>query len=114
MDKDLTSSHDVVRLSENCFLDLEREVLIKGELYIFFSRIEFRLLKFISRNLTTPVSSEEIIRYVWGSYGVWEKEKLYVYIHRIRKRMEDSPQQPKFLLSVHGFGYVLYPQNDIL
>lgn len=100
-------------MSVDCFLDLEREALIKDGRLILFSRIEYRILKCIVRKISSPVSFEEIIDYVWGigcgEYIKYEKEKLYVYIHRIRQRIEDSPSHPKFLLSVQGYGYLLYP-----
>ncbi|WP_193065163.1 winged helix-turn-helix domain-containing protein [Oceanobacillus oncorhynchi] len=110
-------NQNVVELSVGCFLDLEREALVKDGSIVLFSRVEYRIIKCIVRKLARPVSFEEIIDYVWGTgyseYIQYDKEKLYVYIHRIRKRIEDSPSQPKHLLSVQGFGYLLSPSTNL-
>ncbi|MHB1683578.1 MAG: winged helix-turn-helix domain-containing protein [Bacilli bacterium] len=79
---------------------------------LFFSPIQVIILKLLASRLGSPVSSEEIIRTVWGGSTYVGNTELYVYVNRIRTRLEENPKYPKFLLSVRGFGYVLLTRND--
>ena len=67
-----------------------------------------RLLYFLILNIGKPVSTEDLISYVWGSEKYIERQELYVYINRLRNNLEDDPKHPKRLLSLRGFGYRLF------
>jgi DNA-binding response OmpR family regulator len=38
---------------------------------------------------------------------------LYVYINRLRKLIENNPNRPRRLVSMHGIGYTLLSHNSI-
>jgi DNA-binding response OmpR family regulator len=97
-----------IYLDKDCYLDVSQEVLVKRGLRIHFSRIQFRILERLAQDICRPVSSEEIIAYAWGPHSLVSKDELYVYINRIRNRLEDNPKKPKYLLSVRGYGYILF------
>lgn len=103
-----STNQEIVRLDHDCYLELSRLKLYKNGLIIHFSPIQTLILKCLSHKLGSPVSNEEIIQYVWGNYQSIDCNGLYVYIYRIRKRLEDRPKTPKYLLSVRGYGYVLF------
>ncbi|WP_376767972.1 winged helix-turn-helix domain-containing protein [Neobacillus endophyticus] len=98
-------------IGEECYLDLELEVLVKDEFKISLSRLQFRILFYLATKLNQCVKYEELINFTWGSDSFITKQQLYVYINRIRERIEDNPRKPKCLFSVRGGGYVLYPRR---
>lgn len=98
--------NNYVYLKEDRYIDLENFSFVKQGMSIHLSHTEFLILKLLCKNLRIPVSHSEIIDYVWRGY-VTNRKILYVYINRIRKKIEDNPNKPKFLLAVRGYGYVL-------
>jgi DNA-binding response OmpR family regulator len=96
---------------EKFYLDVEKKVLVKDNLPIALSRIQFRLLYYLAQYLGNPVSDQELISYAWGSDTCVSRDNLYVYINRLRQKIEDNPKKPECLLSLRGIGYVLYPRR---
>ena len=89
------------------YLDMERFSLIKKGFAIPFSPTQFLILKRLAQTLGKPVSASEIIYSVWGKNGLSSNNDLHIYINRIRKKIEDNPRKPKYLLTVRGYGYLL-------
>lgn len=102
----------IVPLGHNCYLDLDKEILVKDNLPIALSRVQFRVLHCLADKLGQPVFSHELTAYAWGSEAFTSRNDLYVYINRLRQRLEDNPKQPQCLLSLRGLGYILYPRKD--
>ncbi|WP_197256470.1 winged helix-turn-helix domain-containing protein [Paenibacillus dendritiformis] len=42
---------------------------------------------------------------------MFDRQELYVYINRLRKKMEDDPKKPKPLVTIKSVGYVLYAKT---
>lgn len=100
---------NVIQLDKNCFLDFERDIVVKGRLEIPLSRLQIHVLRRLSLSLGQPVSREDIIKAVWGSNAdpLISMDELYVVIHRIRTRIEGRNKDSKFIISIRGLGYLL-------
>ncbi|MDD7014503.1 MAG: response regulator transcription factor [Treponema sp.] len=69
---------------------------------------ECRLLDYLIKNKGQPVLPEKIYSDVWkNTYG--DITIVGVYIQRLRRKIEDDPSNPKFILTKNGSGY--YFQN---
>jgi len=66
---------------------------------------EFELLELLLRNSGRVLTRGQLIDRVWGSDYFGDTKTLDVHIKRIRSRIEDSPSQPRMLLTVRGLGY---------
>lgn len=67
---------------------------------------EFRLLCFFMQNASIVLTREVILERLWDSNGSFvDDNTLSVYIRRLRNKIEDEPENPKFLLTVRGLGY---------
>lgn len=54
------------------------------------------------------VSKEELARHVWPEYqGAVGDENIEQLISRLRRKLEENPEQPRYLLTVRGLGYRL-------
>jgi two-component system, OmpR family, KDP operon response regulator KdpE len=42
---------------------------------------------------------------VWGSEYIHEIDYLRVYVRRLRRKLEDDPEQPQHILTERGLGY---------
>jgi two-component system, OmpR family, KDP operon response regulator KdpE len=74
---------------------------------IRLSSKEFDLLSYLAAHPNRAIPHEELLRAVWGpDYGE-EREYLRVFINRLRKKIEPSPQEPQYLLKEPWIGYRL-------
>jgi two-component system, OmpR family, KDP operon response regulator KdpE len=74
---------------------------------IRLSSKEFDLLSYMASHANRAIPHEELLHAVWGpDYGE-EREYLRVFINRLRKKIEPSPQDPQYLLKEPWIGYRL-------
>lgn len=77
---------------------------------ILCSATEFRLLYYLMENQGQVLLKEQILEHVWDSTGSFVDENtLQVAIRRLRKKIGDSPAEPRCIKTVRGMGYVFQP-----
>ena len=88
-------------------VDLERRlVTVRGD-PISLTPTEFELLRLFVRNEGKLLTHPTILREVWGpAYGA-ESHYLHVYVSQLRRKIEQDPARPRFLLTETGAGYRL-------
>jgi two-component system KDP operon response regulator KdpE len=84
-----------------------RRVIVGGKPLRLTSK-EFDLLLYLATHRNRTIPHRELLREVWGSEHVDERKYLRVFINRLRKKIEASPREPKFLLTEPFVGYRLY------
>jgi DNA-binding response OmpR family regulator len=67
----------------------------------------FELLAFLLRNPGQVFTRDQLLEHVWGYDYAGETRTVDVHVHWLRAQIEDDPQQPHFLETVRGVGYVL-------
>jgi DNA-binding response OmpR family regulator len=65
---------------------------------------ELRLLHFLIARQRSVVSREQLLHHVWG-YCAQDTRTIDVHVAAIRRKLEDDPQHPNFILTVRGQGY---------
>lgn len=68
---------------------------------------EFDLLHYFAAHPNKTITHRELLQAVWGPDYGHEQEYLRVFINRLRKKIERSPKNPKFLLTEPWVGYRL-------
>ena len=81
-----------------------RRVSLRGEA-IPLTATEFRLLEFFLANPGRVYSREQLLRSIWGEGCHVTPRNVDVHIRRLRERIEDTPEKPKWIQTVRGFGY---------
>lgn len=72
---------------------------------------EFSVLKVLCQNPRVPMSREKLMALARGrEYGAYDRS-LDVQISRLRKLVETDPQQPRYIQTVWGVGYVFIPDD---
>jgi len=93
-------------------IDLERHSLRKAGELIHLTPTEFDLLALLMRNQGAPVTHAKLLRTVWGpEYGT-ELDYLRSYVRTLRKKIEDDPAHPKYLLTEPWVGYRFCDPSD--
>lgn len=88
-------------------IDIEkRAAILRGE-RLRLTPIEFRLLAYLARNEGRLLTHAAILRAVWGNAYQEESHYLHVYISQLRRKIEDDPARPQYVLTEPGAGYRL-------
>ena len=78
----------------------------RGEQIINLTPIEFRLLNHLARHRGQALSRVQIVEAVWGYAPDLESEKsVNVHIRRLRDKLDDDPDAPRYVQTVRGVGY---------
>jgi len=91
------------------FHDLEidlsaRMVKRKNEL-VKLTSTEYNLLALLVRNEGKVLTHQYLLRAIWGPGYINQTQYLRVFIAQIRKKIEDDPNNPEYLLTESGVGY---------
>ncbi len=81
-------------------------VLLNGK-SLNLTRKEFELFELLAQHVDRVFMTDEIIDHVWPENSRVTKSDLYQYMHLLRKKIEDDPNNPHWILTVKGFGYKL-------
>jgi two-component system KDP operon response regulator KdpE len=93
-------------------IDLEGHSVRKAGELVHLTPTEFDLLALLMRNRGVPVTHAKLLRAVWGpEYGT-ELDYLRSYVRTLRKKIEDDPARPKYLLTEPWVGYRFCDPSD--
>lgn len=86
--------------------EAERRVTLAGA-PVMLSKTEYRLLRTLARHAGKTVAHETLLEQVWGPGYNQEYEFIWVYIRRLRRKIEPDPARPRYILTAPGVGYFL-------
>lgn len=70
-----------------------------------FSHREFDVLQFLWNHRNQIVTREDLLKNVWGYDEFPTTRTIDNFILRLRQQIEENPNDPKIILTVHGQGY---------
>lgn len=82
----------------------ERAVKKDGEL-IKLTTTEYALLALLVRNEGKVLTHQFLLRAIWGPGYINQSQYLRVFVAQLRKKIEDDPNHPRYLLTESGVGY---------
>lgn len=86
-------------------LDLENRALKKAGAQVHLSPTEFDLMAFFFEHQGAPITHAKLLRSIWGPEYGGELEYLRSYVRMLRKKIEDDPAKPVYLLTEPWVGY---------
>jgi two-component system KDP operon response regulator KdpE len=86
-------------------LDPGRRLVSKAGQSIHLTPKEFDLLHYLMLNAGKPIAHSRLLIAVWGPDYGGELEYLRTFIRQLRKKLEDDPSQPAYLMTEMWFGY---------
>ena len=69
---------------------------------------EYKLLLYFMENPERVFTKRQLYHAVWEEDYYYDDNTIMVHISRIRSRIEDDPQKPKYLKTIRGIGYKLH------
>ena len=96
----------------NLRIDLNRRFFWRDDEEIHLSPREFDLLAFMMKNAGFPLTHVKLLRTIWGPEYGGELEYLRSYVRMLRKKIENDPENPQYLLTEPWLGYRFHnPSN---
>lgn len=86
-------------------IDFKCAEVWKNKSVVELSAMEFKLLQFLIENPGNVHSRNELLDAVWGYDAMPTTRTVDVHIAWLRQKLEANPKHPKFIQTVHGFGY---------
>ncbi len=84
----------------------QHQVHVAGKL-VQLSRTEYKLLSTLAQNAGRVLTHELLLERVWGAEYNREVDFIWVYISRLRRKIESDPLHPRYILTVPDVGYQL-------
>jgi DNA-binding response OmpR family regulator len=93
--------------TETLMIDRSKRIVVRGDQSISLSATEFDLLDYLVQHADRLVTSREIVKEIQG-YDLAEEDArplIRVHIQRLRQKLEDDLENPRYVLNVRGRGY---------
>ena len=94
----------VIRIG-NIELDPARRLVRKGGQPVHITPTEFDLLHYLMAHAGLPITHARLLHAVWGPEYGGELEYLRTFVRQLRKKLEDDPAEPTYLLTDSHLGY---------
>jgi len=95
-------------------IDMQRRVVTLAGQAVKLAPKEYKLLTLLADNAGQFLSPEDILAKVWGPGYKGETQNVWVYISRLRKKLEADPMKPRYILTNPGFGYALAAPETVI
>jgi two-component system, OmpR family, response regulator RegX3 len=100
-----TSPNEMIEFGQveiDCMLS---RVRVKG-VDIKLKTLEYKLICYLAKNKNRVIPKEELFHKVWGDSFTGDGT-LNVHIRHLREKIEANPNEPQYIKTVWGTGYVL-------
>ena len=97
----------IVKIGELSVNTAEARVLLRGE-EVILTAMEYRLLLSFVNNRGTVLTRSKLLEEIWDVDGDFGNDNtLTVYIKRLRDKIENDPNDPQYIKTVRGMGYLM-------
>lgn len=98
------SSNGVFKVGELAIDYSKRQVTVRGET-VHLTQNEYKIISILSRNAGKVMTYDSILRELWGPGSLSNNQVLRVHMANIRRKIEDNPAEPRYILTEVGVGY---------
>lgn len=82
-------------------------IVLKSGVELPLTKTEYRLLQVFFENQNNVLSRDQLLEIVWGYEYLGDSRLVDAHIRRLRVKIENSPDDPKIIVTVRGTGYRL-------
>ena len=102
-----TEGHEPPLATGDLTIDDPQRLVRVGGQEVRLSRTEYALLRELALRAGQVLTHAQLLERVWGPGYEQEVEFLWVYVRRLRRKIEPDPRHPRYILTVPGVGYRL-------
>lgn len=86
-------------------IDLSARTVKKNNQLVKLTSTEYNLLSILIKNEGKVLTHQYLLRAIWGPGFINQSQYLRVFIAQVRKKIENDPNRPEYLLTESGVGY---------
>lgn len=90
-------------------MDVEQRQVYAGAQKVRLTPTEFELLRQLMLSVGKVLTFRALLRAVWGPEYGEEADYLRVYIRQLRRKIEEDPSKPRYIVTEPGIGYMFSP-----
>ena len=87
-------------------LNIELRLVTRREEAIHLTPTEYEILKTLATHAGKVLTHTMLLQKVWGSGQPQDFAKLRVFMNQLRRKIEDDPAQPRYIVTEPGVGYL--------
>ena len=91
----------------NLTLDVAQRKVTAGMREVKLTPTEYELLKVLIQYPGKVLTHKQLLKAVWGDSYTHDTQYVRVYIGQLRRKIEQNPAQPRYIISEPGVGYRL-------
>lgn len=95
----------------NLRIDADAMKVYLNEKDVGFKTKEFKLFQYLYENKNRVIPKDELFANIWGD-AFFSDGTLNVHIRKIREKIEENPNKPKYIKTIWGTGYIFETQAD--
>ena len=95
----------IIEVDDRLKLDFNRREIWINDQIVQLRPTEYRLLYHLVQNAGWVITHEQLLTKVWGYEYRDEPHYVRLYINYLRKKLEEDPANPKYILTERGVGY---------
>jgi DNA-binding response OmpR family regulator len=88
-------------------IDFKKNSAFKRGVPVDLSPREFEILKYFVEHRGETVTREDLLNNVWGYHSYPNTRTVDTHIAKLRQKIEDNPEVPTLLITIHTMGYKL-------
>jgi len=92
-------------------IDLARRKVTRAGEEVTLTPTEYDILRLLAQNLGRVITHRQMLNHVWGQAYEGEMHLLRVNISNLRKKIEEDPSRPFYVLTEAGVGYRLRAED---
>lgn len=99
------NTHARIYKAGDLTIDFEKHLILLEGKEVHLTQIEFQILTLLAENSGKVLTYQYLMKAIWGPYTDSNNQILRVNMANIRRKIEKTPAQPKYLFTEIGIGY---------
>ena len=101
------ASHSPVFINGDIRIVLDKRQVSVSEKVIDLTPTEYKMLCTLAKYVGKVVTYKQLLREVWGKNAEENNHYLRIYAQHLRRKLNDDPMLPKYIVTEAGIGYRL-------
>ena len=102
-----TTNHSSILTHGDLKIDVNQRQVWQGAIEIQLTPTEYKMLRVFLLNAGKVVTNQHLLREVWGKNADENNHYLRIYVQHLRRKLNDDPMTPKYIVTEPGVGYRL-------
>ncbi len=99
------SGEEEIHLFGDFRIDFKKHEATKNGKHLELSHREFEILRYLIQKEGDIVTRDELLTRIWGYESSPYTRTVDAHIAKLRSKIEDKPDEPKLIVTIHGVGY---------